>query len=250
MSVEDESALSDEGAYDEIENEELEGVDDEGEGNADEDSEALAGAADGDGQTPQGRQEGQVRQPSRSERRVEQALKEAKEAREDAARLRAEMQQRQAAPQETAAQRSERLAMMDPDQRVEYLLAERGRADETRYARLEFQMQDSADRTAFEGLCARNSTAAKLKTEVEDRLAELRRNGTTAPRETVLKYVIGDRALANAPRAKTRAQNTADANRQRQTARPTGGRSDAGTPTGRIADDRAARAKRLEDQQI
>ena len=237
-------------------NDEIEEVDEiedlSGERDEDEIAEGAEGAADGDGQEAQGRQETQVRQPSRAERRVQQALKDAKEAKAEVERVRQELAQaRQAsAPQETPSQRAERLSMMDPDQRVDYLLREQQNQNDQRYARLEFNMADSADRTAFEGLCARNPTAAKLKTEVEDRLAELRRNGTTAPRETVLKYVIGDRALANGSRAKTRAQSTADANRARQTARPTGGRSDAGTPSGRNTDERTARRARLEDMEI
>jgi len=249
MDVEDEPLLHEDHA-DEIDIEENDEIlDDEIEGNADEESEDLAGTADGQGQEA-GRQE-EVRQPSRAERRVQQALTEAKAAKAETERLRLEIQQaRTAQPVESQAQRQERLMLMDPDQRVDYLLRERQQQEDARFARLEFQMADSADRTAFEGLCARNPVAAKLKTNVEDYLAEMRRNGTTAPRETVLRYVIGDRALANAPRATTRARNTADANRQRQAARPGAARSDAGGSSRTATNEAEARRKRLEDMQI
>jgi hypothetical protein len=206
-----------------------------------------------DGDQPQDRQDPPQRQPSRAQQRIETLAREAREARAEAQRAREEIEafrRAQAQPQETPAQRAERLAMMDPDQRTDYLLAERDRRENERYARLEFQMQDSADRTAFEGLCARKPVAAKLKDQVEERLAEMRRNGTTAPRETVLKWVIGDRALANEPGARTRAKNYADANRQRQQARPTGSRDDAGAPSGRASNEKEARRKRLEDMEL
>lgn len=251
MDVEDEPILPHEDQTDEIENEEVDEIDvDEDERDFDEESEETAGAADGERTQAEGRQESQVRQPSRAERRVQQALSEAKAAKAEVERLRAEMARPPAQPAETAAQRNERLAMMDPDQRVEYLLAEQKRDLEGRFGQLQFQMADSADRTAFDGLCARTPAAAKLKTAVEDYLAEMRRNGTTAPRETVLRYVIGDRALANATRNTTKATRTADVNRARQAARPASARSDAGA-TGRTASgEQEARRKRLEDMQI
>jgi len=204
------------------------GDDDEGEGDS-------AGAEEGEGEeasTRAGHDE-QVRQPSRAERRVQQALREAKDAKAEVARLKS-LVERPAPqqPQETPAQRAERLAMMEPEDRIRYEVNEQVGGLRREFATLSFQMQDSGDRTAFESLCARNPVAAKLHDQVEDRLAEMRAAGTTAPRETVLKYVIGDRALANAARAGTKARKTAAGNIQRQTARPGSGRGDA-ADTGR-----------------
>jgi hypothetical protein len=111
-------------------------------------------------------------------------------------------------------------------------------------------MQDSADKTAFEGLAARNPVAAKLRDQVEERLAEMRRGGTTAPRETVLRWVIGDRALANAGRAKGKATKRADANRTNQTTRPGSGRGDTAGEGRTNNDSAAARRKRLDGMNI
>jgi hypothetical protein len=226
---------------------------DENDGDQDEIPEDLAGAADGDGQETPGRQEGQVRQPTRAERRVEAALREAREAKADAQRLReeiAEARRAPAQPQETPAQRAERLSMMDPDQRIEYLLAERDQRTEARLAQAEFRAEDRADKAAFDSFCAADSRFGKFKDDVEDRLAQMRRNGTTAPRETILRYIIGDRALAKAPAATTRANNRAAGNRGAQAARPANARGDVPAQRSSGGDERAARAKRLENMEI
>jgi hypothetical protein len=251
MAVEDED-LSYEDEADEVEIEEDADQEvDAGDGDEDEESEETAGAADGERQEASGRQEGSVRQPSRAERRVHQALREAKEAKAEVERLRGEAQQRTIQQnQETPAQRAERLAMMDPDDRVNYLLQEQGQRFNNELAQIRFQSADSADRTAFESLCARNPVASKLAGQVEERLAELRRNGTTAPRDTVLKYLIGERAMANAGRAKGKATRVAATNTARQTSRPASARNDTGGENRRATGEQEARRKRLEDIQI
>jgi hypothetical protein len=186
---------------------------------------------------------------SRAQARVEEAIRRAKTAEDELARLRSaqptgptrEQQERDAAIER------ERLANMDPEQRLEYRIAKQDEAHRREIAQLTFTMQDSADRTAFDGYCARTPVAQKLRDEVEDRLAEMRRGGTTAPRETVLRWVIGDRALANANRAKGRATKRADVNRTSQTTRPGSGRGDTAAEGRRAsADSREARARRLE----
>lgn len=246
-----------EGPDDEIEevdevDEEAEGA--EGDGDSDEESEEASGAADGDGQEASGTSEGSVRQPSRGERRIQAALKAAREANERAERAERLVTEatrtRQEQNRETVEQRRDRLAMMDPDDRVQYLLHEQGQKFEGELAAIRFQTADSADRTAFEGLCARNPAAGKLKAQVETYLADMRRNGTNAPRETVLRYVIGDRALANAGKATGKAQRRADDNRVRQQARPGAARSDTGGESRRGGSEAQQRAKRLEDIEI
>lgn len=237
----DEIEITDEGEVDALD------------GHEDEVSEDLAGAADGDGQASEGRQEGQVRQPTRAERRVETALREAREAKAEAQRVRDELAEARRAPvvpQEAPAQRAERLAMMDPEQRFEYLLAEQGRQTEARLAQAEFRAEDRADKAAFDSLCAGDKRFAPFKVDVEERLAQMRRGGTTAPRETILKYIIGDRAVSKAPAATTRARNAAASNRTAQVARPGSARGDVQQTRSSGGDDRAARAKRLENMEL
>ena len=191
----------------------------------------------------------QARQPSRGENRVAAATRAAKEAREQTARLEQEMaalrqQINNPAPRETQQQINDRLAQMEPWERTEYLRQQDSQRMEQRLAQIQFDAQESADKTAYEALASRRPIAAKLRDDVEARLADMRRNGTTAPREIVLAYLIGQRALANEGRATGRAQKTASANRDRQTARPGNGRTDTSTTRD---SSKAARDKRLEN---
>jgi hypothetical protein len=230
-----------------LEDDALDGDDDEGEGDA-------AGAEEGDGEEASSRatHDEQVRQPTRGERRIAQLAKETRDAKAEVARLKALVERPvQQQPQETPAQRAERLAMMEPEDRINFLVDEKVGGLQRQFATLSFQMQDTGDRTAFDSLCARNPVAAKLKDQVEARLGEMRAAGTTAPRETVLKYVIGDRALANAARAGTKVRKAAATNIQRQTARSGSARGDAADTSRRAgADTPEARRKRLEGVQI
>ena len=191
--------------------------------------------------------------PSRGENRVAAATRTAAEAKRKADDLQRELDQlkaeRNQPPRETPDQVRERLAQMDPVERLEYLREQDRREFTSTLQRIEFNAQDSSDKTAFEALCARNPVASKLRDDVEARLADMRRSGTTAPRETVLRWVIGDRALANAGRATGKARKTADANRARQTARPGNSRGDA-PATDRRSIGSQARDKRLNDINI
>jgi hypothetical protein len=189
---------------------------------------------------------------SRGESRVATATKVAAEAKREAAELRERLAaleaQRNAPapePRETAAQREQRLANLEPWERTEALRQEDSAATRQTLARIEWESKENADKVAYEALCARAPVAAKLKDEVETRLADMRKAGTTAPRETVLRWVIGDRALANGSKAAGKARTTAAGNRDRQATRPASGRGDA-APEGRRGTTDQARAKRLE----
>jgi hypothetical protein len=139
---------------------------------------------------------------------------------------------------------------MDPEERYEYRARQLEAKTEHRIQALQFQLEDRADKTAFESLAARNPAVAKLANQVEEYLATMRRNGTTAPRETVVKYLLGERALTNAGAAKSKATRTAAVNKQRQQARPTGGRSDVSAGSSRSGSDSAKRFDRIKDLQI
>lgn len=204
--------------------------------------------ADGEDDGQEDNRSSQVRKPSRAQSRIEALAREARETKAELERLKAERQQAdfQRQQRETAAQEAERLAMMDPEEKVSYLLQKQEQQSNARYAALEFRLQDSADKTEFRALAARSAVAAKLEPEVEKYLAEMRRNGTNAPRETILRYVIGDRALANSGRAKGKATAAAAGRRAQQSARPTGGRSDVSTGSARGGKTAYDRIKDLE----
>lgn len=190
---------------------------------------------------------------SRRDARVEAATKTAAEAKREAAELRERIAQMEARsneqPRETAVQREQRLANLEPWERTEALWQEDSAAMRQQLARIEWESKETADKAAYESLCTRASVAAKLKDEVETRLTEMRKAGTTAPRETVLRWVIGDRALANGNKAAGKARNTAAGNRDRQATRPSNGRGDV-APEGRRGTTDQARQKRLDTYQL
>lgn len=190
---------------------------------------------------------------SRAADRISALAKSNKELAEKAERLEREMAADRAArnqvPPETAAQREQRLANLEPWERTEVLRQEDSARMNQTLARIEWESKETADKAAYESLCARAPVAAKLKDEVETRLADMRKAGTTAPRETVLRWVIGDRALANGSKAAGKARTTAAGNRERQATRPASGRGDA-APEGRRGTQDQARAKRLDTYQL
>lgn len=156
-----------------------------------------------------------------------------------------QQQQHQAAEEER-----QRLALMDPEERAEYRIRQSEQRTQQVLNEIRFQAADSADKTAFEGLCARNPSAAALKDEVEQALQTMRASGTTAPRETVLKYLLGEKALSKAPRASAAAARKSAANRERQQARAVNGRGDVPANGGRRGSEAEQRRRRLENMEI
>lgn len=192
---------------------------------------------------------------SRGENRVAAATRIAKEAKDRADRLEREMAdlraaaRPQTAPQETAEARQQRLANMEPWERSEFLRVEGEQRINNTLARIEFETKDTADKASYDALAARKPVAAKLRNEVEARLADMRKSGTTAPRETVLRWVIGDRALANEGKATGKARKSAAGRQERQAARPANGRGDT-VSEGRRNGSTSARDKRLDTYQL
>ena len=194
---------------------------------------------------------GQVRPVSRAQARVEAALAEAKAAREEAAAARREIEASRTS--QTSAQDAEReriaLENMDPYDRANYLNERNNRQTQARIDQLTFQMADSADRTEFSSKAARIPALAAVADEVEQALTAMRAGGTTAPRETIAKYLLGERALARGAGAKTRATKAGTARIERAAARPSGARSDV-RADGPRGDTAAARRARLSDMSI
>lgn len=196
-----------------------------------------------------------ARQPSRADNRVAAATKTAKEAKDRADMLErqlADMQRQQGQQQQqaTQAQIAERLAQMDPGERAEYIARTNYDQTNAQLAQMRFEAADTRDKLEYDALASRVPAASKLKDEVESTLAQLRASGMTAPRQTILERILGQRALNNAGRATGRAQKAATATRERQTARPTNGRADTASGEGRRTGDKAARDKRMANYEL
>lgn len=237
---------------------EVDEVDDEVEVDAEE-GDGEVGADHGE-EDDDAADEGQGRQvkaaPSRGERRFQALTRENRETRERAERLEREIQEiRQAGTQrtqqESEAVRAERLALMDPDERTNYLVAEVNQRTNGEIARLRFEMADREDRADFRALCSSDPVMAKLKDKVEETLAAERRAGRAGPnRETIATFLLGQMARERGAKAAGKQSAQAGRQRERQAAKPGGGRSDAGRGGAGPANDRAARAKRLADLPI
>jgi len=191
-----------------------------------------------------------AREPSRAERAVTEARRRAQDAEAELARLRAESQSRTTAQAQRDEQ--ERLAQLEPWERAEYVAQRTEQRLTGEIQRMRFESQDATDRTSFEAACSRIPAYAKVARDVEARLAELRANGTTASRETVAKYLIGENAVNAATRARPKAKRDAAEARTRETVRPGqgGARSDVARGTGKNLSEAEQRRQRLEDMKL
>ena len=116
---------------------------------------------------------------------------------------------------------------------------------------IQFQMAETADRADYRALCAENPLAVKYRAEVEQRLADERRRGLNFPRETVLKFIVGERALQGGGRALTAQRKKAEAGiRREKVDAPRGTQRSDVSAGGSRGNDAAARAKRLENIEL
>lgn len=74
-----------------------------------------------------------------------------------------------------------------------------------------FSQQDALDQTRYELKASQNTIYKKYQGKVEEELTKLRRNGSNAPRETILAYLVGQEALSGqlkAPKPKAATTTT------------------------------------------
>lgn len=155
-------------------------------------------------------------------------------------RSRQQPQQVQEDPQAEA----RRLAAMTPEQRVDYKLARAEEQAARNSAVMQFQMQDQADRVAYQAKASVNPRYAKYADEVERTLDQLRRvNHQNATREQVLTFLLGQRVLANAGKPAAKQRKEAEAGVKRQTTTPSRGKGDVSG--GQRASNGSALKKRL-----
>lgn len=235
-----------------------EGGDDEGDGDSGEGDEHLPEGDDESKGTGERGAEHQVEgaAPKKGNPefgRLRQRARDAEEAKVRAEARLAEIERERHGRQTADEKRleAERIALMPPEEKTDYLLQQQERRFEARFGALQFQQADASDRIAFESLCARTPAMAAVRDEVDRQLGDLRRSGGNTTRETLAVYLIGKRAIDNAGRSKAKQQKRGEANIQRQTARP----SNAGgsVPSGDRrsgGDERAQRAKRLDGVEI
>jgi hypothetical protein len=194
----------------------------------DDDGEEIADDDDGDDdddETPAGDEEQdepvrQVRQPSRGQRDFGALRKQRREAEQRAHELELEnIRLRQGAGRtnepEPQAVRNARLAAMEPEERTAFMLDEMRVEMRNNAAREAFRSADREDYNKFQERAARNPTYAKHAAAVERRLELLRAQGQNVPRESILKFIIGERVLGGRVSPKTKQQRDAAQQRVR-----------------------------------
>jgi hypothetical protein len=231
-------------------------TDDEPEGESEdepaEDTEASA-ADDGEQPVPARSQE---RQPTgRAERRITAQQEELRKRDQQIADLNRRLDgmlqtsQRNRQPAETPEQRETRLALLDPVERMRVEMQESQQVSQRQMAQMAFTFQDSSDKATFDAKALVDPLYGKWGPKVEEALRNLRDKGQNVSREQMLKYLIGEAALAGR-KSQTGQQRKAAAGRMaRNRTSPSNSRSDAQGER-RGGSDANALEKRLENLQI
>ena len=192
-----------------------------------------------------------ARPASRGAQRIAALAERTKAAEERAERVERQLAElsRTRNEQLTEQQEAERLALMTPEERSDYKLEKARREFDFKLGQAQFQSADQADRVAFSSQVASNPVFAKYESEVERRLTELRMGNPqkgippqNIPRIEMLKWVIGDRALAQAG-AGAKGKQKAAGRVAAQTVAPSGAKGNVAAQRGRQQD---TPAKRLE----
>ena len=216
---------------------EIENLEDEAEDARLDDDEGGGEAGGQEGEDGEG-EEGQVdaRPPSRATRAVTEAKRIAREAAAEAAALKQEIaalrQQRQAPVTESREQEEAKLALMSVEERVDYKLAKAEKEHARQIALYEFKASDAADKASYEAKAAYEPRYKKYAADVEKLLLQERNAGRNFPRDTILKFVLGEKVMAAKPKVE---QQRRDAQRRvnGQRTQPDQGRSDRAAPRGR-----------------
>lgn len=222
-----------------------------GEGDADpeQDDDGPADAGQEGGRSPEVAAKRGNPEYGRLRARAREAEQAAENTRRELAEIRAAQQGRQTQEQQRLEQ--ERVALMAPEEKFEFLLNKHAEQTRTQVDVLKFQMGDASDRTGFESLCARNPAFDAVRDEVERTLTTMRNNGGNSTREAVATYLIGKRAIERAAKGGKSKQAVKGAQRvqQNRVAAPAG-RSDVQGGQRRGGDEKSALRTRLENADI
>jgi hypothetical protein len=152
-------------------------------------------------------------------------------------------------PQETPEQREQRLALLDPVERMRVEMQESQQLSQRQMAAMSFQLQDTSDKATYDAKALVDPLYSKWASKVESELAALRAKGQNVGREQMLKYLIGDAALSGRKPQGQQQRKAAAGRMARNRTNPGNSRSDtAGERRG--GSDSNALEKRLENINI
>ena len=197
----------------------------------------------------------QERQPSRAERRIS-GQQEALRARDQQIadlnkRLDTYISQTKTpdVPQETPAQREQRLALLDPIDRMRVEMQEAQNVSTRQMQAMAFTMQETSDKATYDAKSLGDPLYAKGGPKVVSFLTELRAKGQNVAREQALKYLIGEAALAGRKSASGKQRQEAAGRMTRNRTQPSNARSDTQVDR-RGGSDATALERRLENVNI
>ena len=224
--------------------EEIEEADDAGLDDDEGGDEAEAGEEPADEEA----EEGQVndegdRRPGRATTAVQKAKSLAREAAAKADRLERELRELRAEREsarnqpkvETPEEENARLSLMTAEERMDYKLAKAQRENDRQINLIKFQSADATDKAAFEAKGAYDARYRKYAAEVERVLVEERKQGRSFPRETILRFVLGEKVMTSKKDIQ-RQKDVGQRNVERQRTRPDAGRSDRSAPRTRLGE--------------
>lgn len=201
--------------------------------------------------------------PQRRENRFQRQANELRTERE--ARVRAEERARlleesrtapRSDPNEAARVRAEKMALMEPQEKENFLLKERLDRMEHSQQAASIQTQEAMDRSGFRATTSADPVRAKYADRVDALHDEYLRKGTWVPRETAYTYLLGDdarkklEAAHKNPKAKAKEREAARGRVDSAKGAPTSARSDGGSKRTGKGDDLGALTNRLIDVQL
>lgn len=101
------------------------------------------------------------------------------------------------------------LESLDPGDRQAYLLQQQLEQVRREMQHQQFAQADMTDKIAFQQRALQNPMVSKYVDRVEDTLNTMRAKGNTAPRESILKFLIGEEVLNKAPAVVAKATRAA-----------------------------------------
>lgn len=189
--------------------------------------------------------------PSRGESRIQRLANEAREAREEAARVRREVEELKARqnlppPVQEREPTPDEMALWSTDQIVEHRMKKSLAPLERSLQQAQFQIVETADKAEFSALCARDPRAARMAEKVEAAVQAERARGVNVPRAAALRYLLGDSILQAAPKAAVKQKQEGQRRIARQQAPSGNARSDQSADRRELSE-KEARNKRLRD---
>ena len=215
----------------------------------DDDSDVSAKRSDaGDDEgAPSSRDTAQPEAQQRTGNRYQRLANENREYRERLDRLERERQnereqwQRQQ-QQLNEAQERDRLALMTPDEKIQYYIQQDRQQNNARFNQLQMQTAMQLDKSSYDAKAAVNPVYRRMADQVEAMFQEQLRKNQPTDRETILFHLIGKRAVNGAENSRPRQQARRRVENQRVA--PTSGKGD----TARRAETRMSTAEeRLKD---